>query len=295
MLLLLLAVSCVYGNVIVHQSLHQADEECGQPAIPPNNEQRIINGEEVVPHSFPWQVSIKGKADEHYCGASILSPNWILTAAHCAKIVFIGTYYGDVVVVGQHDRRDEGEEGKQTITIAEKYIHPNYDSPDRAQDVALLKLVEPAVMGPTVSPPCLPDLGDFGDSSSFPAGMSCILTGWGKVGPNENLPGDLYGQPWTLRQTNLPLLDDETCSDIYLEGADFNIQPTMQCAGGDGHTSCNGDSGGPLVCEKDGRWFQVGIVSFGPAPCDSSIPAVYTRVAGFVDWIEETIQANGGW
>ena len=37
-------------------------------------------------------------------------------------------------------------------------------------------------MGPTVSPPCLPDLGDFGDSSSFPAGMSCILTGWGKVG-----------------------------------------------------------------------------------------------------------------
>ena len=42
---------------------------------------------------------------------------------------------------------------------------------DRAQDIALLKLLEPAVMGPTVSPACLPDLGDFGDDSSFPAGQ----------------------------------------------------------------------------------------------------------------------------
>ena len=99
--------------MIVQQPLHQADEEYSQPAIPPNNEQRIINGEEVIPHSFPWQVSIKGKEAEHYCGASLRSPNWILTPANCAEIVFIGTY-GDVVVVGQHDRRDEGEEGNGT-------------------------------------------------------------------------------------------------------------------------------------------------------------------------------------
>jgi len=271
-------------------------QECGRPAVPVLvDPSRIINGEEVVPHSFPWQVSIKGKVDEHYCGGSILSPNWVLTAAHCANIVFIGTYYGDVVVVGQHDRENENEEGKQTITIAEKYIHPDYDNPDRAQDVALLKLLEPAKMGPTVSPACLPELGDYGDESSFPAGMSCVLTGWGKHGPEESIPGDMYGQPWKLRQTNLPLLDDDTCADVYLEGAGFVTQDTMQCAGGDGHTSCNGDSGGPLVCQVDDTWFQVGIVSFGPSPCDADIPAVYTRVAGFVDWVTETIEANGGW
>lgn len=45
--------------------------------------------------------------------------------------------------------------------------------------------------------------------------------------------------------------------DIYLEEANFQIQPTMQCAGGEGRTSCNGDSGGPLVCENGGTWYQV--------------------------------------
>ena len=157
MLLLLLAVTGISGHALL-QPPGSSNEECGRPVITPYNEDRIINGEEVTPHSFPWQVSIKGKADPHYCGASLLSPNWVLTAAHCAEIVFIGTYYGDVVVVGQHDRQDENEEGKQTITILEKYIHPDYDNPDRAQDIALLKLAEPAVMGPTASPPCLPTI-----------------------------------------------------------------------------------------------------------------------------------------
>ena len=90
--------------------------------------------------------------------------------------------------------------------------------------------------------------------------MKYILTGWGKHGVDESMPGDLYGQPWKLRQAVLPLVADEECRIIYLEGADFSIQETMQCAGGDGHTSCNGDSGGPLVCYKEAEqtWFQAG-------------------------------------
>ena len=41
--------------------------------------------------------------------------------------------------------------------------------------------------------------------------------------------------------------------------------------------------------------FQTGIVSFGPSPCDESIPAVYTRVAAYREWIEQTVSSNGGW
>ena len=44
-----------------------------------------------------------------------------------------------------------------TLQISEKFIHPEYDNPARANDVALLKLESAATMGKTVSPACLPD------------------------------------------------------------------------------------------------------------------------------------------
>ena len=99
-----------------------------------------------------------------------MSPNWVLTAAHCAKLVFIGTYTGDQVVVGMHDRQDQAEEGREKIKIGDKFLHPDYDTPDRANDIALLKLETPATLGDTVSPPCLPHYGDYGDESSYAPG-----------------------------------------------------------------------------------------------------------------------------
>ena len=50
-----------------------------------------------------------------------------------------------------------------------------------------------------------------------------------------------------------------------------------------------GDGGGPLVCEKDGQWYQVGIVSFGIGCGRRNVPGVYTKVEDYEDWIEQTI------
>ena len=101
---------CILCNVLLLVSISYADE-CGNPVIPPNPNDKIINGQEAVPHSFPWMVSIQGEIDPHYCGASIISPNWVLTAGHCGKIVFVAEYFSDQVVVGQHDRHMMQEEG----------------------------------------------------------------------------------------------------------------------------------------------------------------------------------------
>ena len=84
------------------------------------------------------------------------------------------------MALGQHDRDNENEPGKQKIEIEEVFIHPEYDepgSPKKSYDVALLKLKSEAILSDTVKTVCLPELGDFGDASSFPAGMECYLTG----------------------------------------------------------------------------------------------------------------------
>ena len=93
-------------------------QECGKPSIPPTatggNGSRIINGEEAIPHSFPWMASIEGDiSDQHYCAASIISPQWAVTAGHCGEIIYIGIYSGDEVALGLHDRREQ-EGGKST-------------------------------------------------------------------------------------------------------------------------------------------------------------------------------------
>lgn len=85
-------------------------QECGKPDIPPNkgNNSRIINGEEAIPHSFPWMASIEGDiSEQHYCAASIISPHWAVTAGHCGEIIYIGIITGDEIALGLHDRREQ--------------------------------------------------------------------------------------------------------------------------------------------------------------------------------------------
>ena len=61
-----------------------------------------------------------------------------------------------------------------------------------------------------------------------------------------------------------------------------------------GQDSCTGDSGGPLVFRDytDDPWYQVGVVSFGYGQtCGSEYPGVYTKVSGYLDWIEKHLEA----
>ncbi|XP_070628019.1 chymotrypsinogen B-like [Bos indicus] len=150
---------------------------CGVPAIDPvlSGLSRIVNGEDAVPGSWPWQVSLQTSSGFHFCGGSLISEDWVVTAAHC------GVRKGHLVVAGVSDQGSEEEAG-QVLRVAEVFEHPQWDLRAVRNDVALLKLAAPARLSAAVAPVCLPSA-----DTSFPTGSLCTVTGWGKTRYNGRL------------------------------------------------------------------------------------------------------------
>ncbi|XP_047567688.1 chymotrypsinogen B-like [Lutra lutra] len=245
---------------------------CGVPAIHPelSGLSRIVNGEDAVPSSWPWQVSLQTGSGLHFCGGSLISQDWVLTAAHCR------VRKSHRVVAGVSDLGSDGE-AVQVLRIAKVFEHPLWDRIMDTNDIALLKLATPVLLSSAVSPVCLP-----GANASFPPGSICATTGWGKSQYNS------YKIPNKLQQAALPLLSNADCMKFW----GSKITDVMVCAGASGVSSCSGDSGGPLVCQNDGVWTLVGIVSWGSSWCNPFSPGVYTRVTKFIPWVREVLEAN---
>ncbi|KAB5565768.1 hypothetical protein PHYPO_G00245290 [Pangasianodon hypophthalmus] len=245
---------------------------CGVPAISPviTGYARIVNGEEAVPHSWPWQVSLQDSTGFHFCGGSLVNQYWVVTAGHC------NVRTSHLVILGEHDRSSNSE-NIQVLKVAKSIRHPSYNSLTTNYDVAVIKLASPAQLNARVSPVCL-----AGSSDNFPGGLKCVTTGWGLTRYNAATT------PPLLQQAALPLLTNTDCQRYW----GSKITNLMICAGASGVSSCMGDSGGPLVCQKSGAWTLVGIVSWGSGTCSTSSPGVYARVTGLRSWIDQTIASN---
>nr|XP_044997580.1 chymotrypsinogen B [Jaculus jaculus]XP_044998332.1 chymotrypsinogen B [Jaculus jaculus] len=245
---------------------------CGVPTIEPvlAGLSRIVNGEDAVPGSWPWQVSLQDKTGFHFCGGSLISEDWVVTAAHC------GVKTSDVVVAGEFDQGSD-EENIQVLKIAKVFKNPKFNMFTVRNDITLLKLATPAQFSDTVSAVCLPSPDD-----DFPAGTLCATTGWGKTKHNA------LKTPDKLQQAALPLVSNAECKKFW----GSKITDVMICAGASGVSSCMGDSGGPLVCQKNGAWTLVGIVSWGSGVCSTSTPAVYARVTALMPWVQQILEQN---
>ncbi|XP_073673545.1 chymotrypsin-like protease CTRL-1 [Garra rufa] len=228
----------------------------------------IIGGNEA--HTWPWQVSIQTSRGQQFCGGTLISKTWVLTAAHCA--VQPGNHY---VVLGQNDLATN-DEFVQIKKVARVINHPNHQNPTEFNnDIALLKLSSSVQMTSYVSPICLPS-----SFTTIRSGTLCVITGWGATESVSN--------PRFLQEATVPILSQTQCRQYWRNA----ITDAMICAGASGASSCEGDSGGPLMCESSGVWYQVGIVSWGHTSCSTSRPVVYTRVSYFRKWITDTIRLN---
>lgn len=249
--------------------------DCG--LRPFSRQSRVVGGKDADEGEWPWQVSLHALGQGHVCGASLISPSWMVSAAHC----FLndkGFRYSDhtmwTAFLGLHDQSQRSASGVQERKLKRIISHPFFNDFTYDYDIAVLELEQPVEYSSTVRPICLPAA-----SHSFPAGKAIWVTGWGHTYDGGTVV-------LILQKGEIRVINQTTCEKLLPQ----QITPRMMCVGylSGGVDACQGDSGGPLSSmEADGRMFQAGVVSWGDGCAQRDKPGVYTRLPVLRDWIKE--------
>ncbi|NWI13445.1 FA7 factor, partial [Crypturellus soui] len=247
---------------------------CGKiPVLAKKNataEGRIVGGYICPPGECPWQALIIHNRQEK-CGGTLLSPEWVVTAAHCLDYVRETEI---LVRLGEHaihlDEKHEQESG-----ISRMIIHEEYKIGQVNNDIALLRLETPVNLTDYVVPICLPET-QFAVYELSSIKFSTV-SGWGRL-----LDGGATSS--FLMRVDLPRVKTQECE----KETDLNITENMFCAGDLGGTkdSCRGDSGGPHATKYKDTWFLTGIVSWGKGCAVKGRYGVYTRVSKYITWLK---------
>ncbi len=279
---------------------------CGLQGLALADDTEMIVGGKVAPEGkFPFQVRIYSSMDDDKgrCGGTIIAPQWVLTAAHCAVVDPTATADVkpvDLIVVGYGST----DRTKTTKVESEKIIvNPDYlqNGAKSNSDIALIKLKAPIADAKPVEV-----VNPESDKKLLTPGATVTVTGWGAVWDPEDKNvlamlsqltagadlGDKINYPLKLHQVEIQILDNESCKTLF-QGSNVKVVDSDICAlqPGSRKNACYGDSGGPLMASPKPRTFvQVGIVSRGCGNMD--LPNIYTRVSSFSDWIGSTMAGN---
>lgn len=239
---------------------------------------RIVGGTEADPADWPWMVALvySGTSSNYYaqfCGASLISSKWVVTAAHCLtddsgnQSVFPSDLE---VLTGAHNlTTGEGER----IPVKRIIIHPSYDASNYNNDIALIELYRSS------SAETLPLYDGTGDLSGYEA----LAIGWGNTSPVSGVED----YPDSRMQVTLPVVTNTQCNSVY----GGSITDSMMCAGflSGGKDSCQGDSGGPLIINRNSRWELAGVTSWGEGCAQPGYYGVYARISALKSFIDSYV------
>ncbi|XP_059130382.1 mast cell protease 8-like [Peromyscus eremicus] len=232
--------------------------------LPVSNEGgKILWGTETKPHSRPYMAFINfydSKSHLWQCGGFLVREDIVMTAAHCNG-------RNITVTLGAHDIKKQ--KNTQHISVVNSVPHKDFNHTILANDIMLLKLKHKARLNNVVQKIDLPKRQDW-----VKPGQVCTVAGWGKLA-NGSLSN-------TLQEVKLEVQKSQTCQKIS-ESYKDSIQI---CVGNpkEKKATAGGDSGGPFVCHNVAQ----GIVSGGFKNIRS--PEVFTRISGFLPWIQEKMK-----
>jgi trypsin len=231
----------------------------------------IVGGVEAKKGELPFIVSLQD-SQGHFCGGSLIAPDWVLTAGHCAKGGTISK-----IVIGLHDQNSTA--GTETFKPKKIIIHPKFDYNLLTNDFTLVQLDHSSTFKPIA-------VGK--DNVNIPDKTSVMATtaGWGALNESSYSLSDL------LQKVDVPLIPQKDCIAAY---QDFNdVTDSMICAGYDEgkKDACQGDSGGPLFMtdKKANKQILIGVVSWGEGCARADKYGVYSRVSSAYDWIQQTMK-----